>query len=272
MEVKMITAGVDVGIENIKVMILKDGEKTATGTARSGGAGRRKAVEQTWDDTLEAAGLRATDINRIVATGQGKGDVSFADSRITEPLADALAARYLFPEARSVVDVGADQVRVVSLDEKGAITEVVLNQKCAAGIGTFLRSVAGRLGYTLDEMSRIWGASGFPGEVSDACCVFAGLDALNLLHDGVSRPDVARAVHRAMAVRINSVLNDKIKPARDTTVLIGGVARIPALVTALTERSGINFMIPDQPEYAGALGAALEAVAWPGQRKGSVIS
>ncbi len=257
----MITAGIDVGVESIKVVVLKDGEKIATGTARSGGAGRMKAVEQIWQDILLAAGIPATDVKKITATGQGKGDVSFAHNRVTEPLADALAGRFLYPKARSVVDVGADQVRVVSLDEKGAITEVVLNQKCAAGIGTFLRTVARRLGYTLDEMSRIEGGSDCPPEVNDACCVFAGLDAVNLLHDGVSRPDISLAVHRAMAVRINSVLNDKVKPAKDTTVLIGGVARNPNLISALTERSGIHFMVPGQPEFATALGAALDAAS-----------
>ena len=255
----MITAGIDVGIENIKVVVLKDGTVIATGTARSGGSGRGRAVERTWSDVLEAAGISAKDVKEIAATGQGKGDVPFAGCRITEPLADALAARFLFPKARSIVDVGADQVRVVSLDQKGAITEVVLNQKCAAGIGTFLRTMARRLGYTMEEMGRINGNSGFQGEVNDACCVFAGLDAVNLLHYGVSRPDITRAIHRAMAVRINSVLNDKVRPARDTTVLVGGMARNPALIRALRERSGIDFMIPDQPEYAGALGAALDA-------------
>ncbi len=257
----MITAGIDVGIENIKVVVLRDGTVIASGTARSGGAGRGKAIEQTWTDTLKAAGISATDITKVVATGQGKGDVPFANDSITEPLADARVALFLYPAARSVVDVGADQIRVVSLDEHGAITEVVLNQKCAAGIGTFLRTVARRLGYTLDEMSRIGGSSDNRVVVNDACCVFAELDAINLLHDGVAWQDIARAIHRAMAVRINSVLSDKVRPAKDTTVLIGGVARNPTLIAALEERSGINFMIPDQPEFAGALGAALDAAA-----------
>ena len=261
MEAEMITAGIDVGIENIKVVVLKDGTVIASGMDRSGGTGRRKAVEQTWEDTLKRAGMTAPDVQRVVATGQGKGDVSFADSRITEPVADTLAARFFYPTVRSVVDVGADQVRVVSLDEKGAITEVVLNQKCAAGIGTLLRTVARRLGFTLDEMGRIEGHAETCKEVNDACSVFAMLDAVNLLHDGVSRPDIAQAIHRAMAVRINSVLNDKVKPDRDKTVLMGGVARNLSLIAALKERSGINFLIPDQPENAGALGAALDVAS-----------
>ncbi|MCJ7605329.1 MAG: acyl-CoA dehydratase activase [Dehalococcoidales bacterium] len=257
----MITAGIDVGIENIKVVLLRDGTVIGTGMARSGGADRKQAVEQIWQDTLAAAGLNAGDVSKVVATGQGKGDVSFAADRITEPLADALAAAHLYAQARSVVDVGADQVRVVTLDGKGGIAEVVLNQKCAAGIGTFLRSVARRLGYTLEEMSGINSTSGYTGVVNDACCLFAEMDALNLLHDGVAPADIAGAIHRSMAVRISSVMHDKIMPDTDTTVLIGGVARNPAVVAALRERSGIDFMIPDQPEYAGALGAALEAAA-----------
>ena len=110
-------------------------------------------------------------------------------------------------------------------------------------------------------MSRTEGNSNGVKEVNDACSVFATLDAVNLLHDGVAPSEIAQAIHRAMAVRINSVLNDKVIPGRDTTVLMGGVARNPAVIAALTERSGINFKIPEQPEYAGALGAALEAAA-----------
>lgn len=256
----MITAGIDVGIENIKVVVLRDGAVIASGSARSGGSGRAAAVETLWNETLQKAGIKAEDVDKVVATGQGKGDVAFAADRITEPIADALAARYLYPNAKSVVDVGADQTRVVTIDENGGIAEVVLNQKCAAGIGTCLRTIARRLDYSLDEMGKL-NNTGDSNAVNDTCCVFAELDAVNLLHDGISRQDVAAAVHRSLAVRINSVLNDKIKPEKDSTVLIGGVARSPAVVAALKKRSGINFMIPNHPEYVGALGAALDAAA-----------
>lgn len=256
----MITAGIDVGIESLKVLILKDGKVLARGTGLSGGANRAKAAEEVYNEALAAAKLKPADISKVIATGQGKNDVRFADDRVVEPVADARAARFLYPKATCVVDIGADQARVVILGKDG-ITEVVMNQKCAAGLGILLKSMARTLGMALDEMSGLSGNPTGAAVVNDGCAVFAEMDALGLLNRNVPRQDVARAVIEAVAVRINSILNDKIKPARDTTVLVGGVSRNKAVVNALKRRSGINFVIPEQAEYAGALGAALIAAS-----------
>jgi predicted CoA-substrate-specific enzyme activase len=255
----MITAGIDVGIENIKAVILNDGKVVARGSGLSGGANRGNSVEKIWNETLSAAGLSPSDVNKIIATGQGKLDVGFAQDNIVEPVADARAARFLYTDATSVIDIGADQVRVVTLGPHDTILEVVMNQKCAAGLGILLRSMARTLGMTLDEMSRLSGNSHTDAVVNDGCCVFTELDALGLLNRNTPREEVARSVIQAVAVRINSVLNDKVKPAKDSTVLVGGVSRNMAVIEVLKRRSGIDFVIPEQAEYAGALGAALIA-------------
>jgi len=253
----MITAGIDVGIENTKVVILKNGKVVARVTASSGGANRGKTAEQALKDALAAAKISPSDVGKIVATGQGKGDVKVAVECVVEPVADAKAARFLYPRAACVVDVGADQVRVVTLDDQAKISEVVMNQKCAAGLGILLKAMARTLDMTLDDMSKLSGDGN--ATVNDACGVFAEMDALGLLNRRVPREDVARAVIEAVAVRVNSILNDKVKPAKDSTVLVGGVSRNKAVVAALKKRSGINFIIPEQSEYAGALGAAIIA-------------
>jgi predicted CoA-substrate-specific enzyme activase len=258
MEGKMITAGIDAGIENIKAVVLKDGKVMAAGAALSGGAYRANNVSQVWNEVLKSAGISQSDVSRVVATGQGKWDVKFASDHIVEPVADARVASFLHPAAKSVVDIGADQVRVVAFNTDGTISEVVLNQKCGAGIGTFLRTIARRLGMTLESMSQI---SGSPPSLSvnDACCVFTGLDAIDLLHGNTPGPDIVRAINEAIAARLNCALNDKVKLEKDTTVLIGGVARNTGVINALKQRSGIDFIIPAQPELGGALGAALVA-------------
>jgi predicted CoA-substrate-specific enzyme activase len=255
----MITAGIDVGIESLKAVVLKDGKVLARGTGLSGGANRARAVEQVWSNTLATARLSPSDVSKIIATGQGKHDVRFAHDRITEPVADARAARFLYPGATSVVDIGADQVRVITLGPGDSILEVVMNQKCAAGLGILLKSMARTLGMTLEEMSSLPGNSSGNATVNDGCSVFAEMDALGLLNRSIPREEVARAVIEAVAVRINSILNDKIKPAKDTTVIIGGVSRNTAVINTLKRRSRINFLIPELAEYAGALGAALIA-------------
>jgi benzoyl-CoA reductase subunit D len=253
----MITAGIDVGIENTKVVVLKDRKVIGRATVLSGGANRGKSAEQALKTALAAAKISPSAVDSIVATGQGKGDVGFARDCVVEPVAAARAARFLYPQAACVVDVGADQVRVVTLGLKDKIAEVVMNQKCAAGLGILLKSMARTLGMTLDDMSKLSGEG--KSVVNDACGVFAEMDAFGLLNRNVPREDVARAVIEAVAVRVNSILNDKLKPGKDTTVMVGGVSRNKAVVAALNRRSGINFIIPDQSEFAGALGAALIA-------------
>jgi len=185
----MITAGIDVGIESLKTVILKDEEVVARGLGLSGGADRGKSVEQVWNEALATAGLSPSDVSRVIATGQGKFDVPFAQDRIVEPVADARAARFLYPPATSMVDIGADQVRLVILGPQYSILEVVMNQKCAAGLGIFLRTIARTLGMTLDEMSSIVSDAHADITVHDGCAVFTELDALGLLNRNIpSKP------------------------------------------------------------------------------------
>jgi predicted CoA-substrate-specific enzyme activase len=257
----MITVGIDLGIETIKAVVLKDGKVVARGTASSGGTDRGASAEKVWQDVLKSAGISESDVNKVVATGQGKYDARFASEQVVEPVAVAEAAHFFYPSARAVVDVGADQVRVANIDAAGKIVEVVLNQKCAAGIGIFLRSTARRLGISVEEMSQMGGKAAGGVAVNDSCAVFAELDAIALLHDDTPIPEIVQAMNDAMATRINSVLNDKVIPEKDSTVLVGGVAKNSGVVNALRERSGINFIIPEQPEFACALGAALIAAS-----------
>ena len=134
----MITSGIDSGIENTKIVILKDGKVVARGTAATGGAGRGKNAEQLWESTLKQARLSASDVANVVATGQGKWDVHTAKDAIVETTAETKAALMLFPQARSLINAGADQARAVKFDSSGKILEYALNQKCAAGLGLFL--------------------------------------------------------------------------------------------------------------------------------------
>ncbi len=254
----MITAGIDVGIENTRVVILKDSQVLARKQAPSGGAGRAATVEQVWQEALKEAGIQASDVSQVIATGQGKYDVKFASYSIVEPLADARAAAWLYPSARSVVDIGCDQARAMNFESGGKITGTVLNQKCAAGIGMYLTSLARMLGMTLEEMSLISGKPPDKLTINERCCCFAEIDTHSLLLNDTPRKDVIQATFEAAASRINSMLNEKITLEKDV-VLVGGVARNNGVVEALKRHSGINFLIPEQPEFTGALGAAIIA-------------
>jgi predicted CoA-substrate-specific enzyme activase len=259
---KMYTAGIDVGLRTIKIVILQDGKIVAKGADFSGGRTRSKNVEDLWKKTLASADMQPDEISKIVSTGAGKKDVVFADKDVMEEIADARAARFLFPESGAVVDIGADQTRVVTLGAGNTILETVRNQKCMAGLGLLAEYTAKRLDMTLDDMSAS-GPAASSIEVNDGCPVFAEMDALELLNRGVPKKEVASAVTETIIVRLTSVLNDKIVPAKDTTVLIGGMTKNKAVADGLKARSGIDFLIPADAEYAGALGAALIATEQP---------
>ena len=159
----MITAGIDVGIESLKAVVLKDGKVIARGTGLSGGANRAQSVEQVWNEMLKSAMLLPSNVSKVVATGQGKADVKFAAKQVVEPIADAKAARFLYPSVRTVVDVGADQTRVVTLDQEGKLLEAVMNEKCYAGLGIYLKTMARTLGISIEEISNS------PGYAEDQC-------------------------------------------------------------------------------------------------------
>ncbi len=254
----MITAGIDVGIENVKVVILKDNKVVAAKQASSGGFNRAAAADKLWQEALKEAGISASDVSKVIATGQGKYDVKFASGNIVEPVADARGALWYFPAARSVLDVGGDQMRAMNYDDKGTVVGVVMNQKCAAGLGISFKTLARTLGMTLDEMSRVSGSSNGQVSVNERCCNFSEMDTYWLIHNSTPKEDIVQARNDAAAVKINSLLNEKITLQKDV-VLIGSVAKNTGLVNALKKRSGANFLIPKQPEFGGALGAALIA-------------
>ena len=254
----MITAGIDVGVENAKIVILKDGKIAGRASGESGGAGRAAAVDQLWKQALGSAGISAGDVGKVVVTGKGKHNISFADDQVTEPMAACKAAQFFYPDATAVMDAGADETLVATI--KGEkIGEFVINEKCAAGIGKFLAYMARRLEMTPEEMGKL----GRPGKdadtVNDGCMVFAELDALGLLNRGVSPKDVAAAAVEAAAVRASTVLFDITIPKWNKFVLVGGVAKNTAFVSALKAYAGIDIVVPEGAEYAGALGAAVFA-------------
>jgi predicted CoA-substrate-specific enzyme activase len=255
----MITAGIDAGLMNTKIVVLRDGEVIARASGATGGGGRREAINKVWDDALNAAGAAVSEVNLTVATGMGKEDVTFSGGTVVESVAAARAARFLYPGAASVVDAGADQTRVVTLGEGASITEVVMNQKCMAGLGLLLETAADRLEMTLEEMSALGPEFGDPIPLNDGCPVFAEQGALELLNRGVPKREVADAVTNVVVVRLLSILNDKIKPKKDGTALIGGLAKNAAVTERLRRCSGIDFLIPEAAEYGGALGAAVFA-------------
>ncbi|MCL2122045.1 MAG: acyl-CoA dehydratase activase [Clostridiales bacterium] len=254
----MITAGIDVGIAYTKAVVLKDGKVAGKACGLSGGAKRPANVQAIYDKALAEAGVKAADVEKVFATGKGKFDVSFADDRLTEVVTATQAAKLTTPKVTTVIDAGADEI-VVGVVEGEKINEFVLNQKCAAGLGLFLESMAERFDMTVEELGALDGPLSVT--VNEGCVVFAELDALSLANRGTDLKEIGKALNEACAWRASMTINDIYKQNKDCVVIMGGLVKNGAFLKALERIAGVKFVVPEEPVYAGAIGAASLAAA-----------
>ena len=251
---KTITAGIDMGSKNIKAAILKDDQVLARGLTPSGFE-QRAAAEKIFNGLLEKAGVSRDDIDHIVATGAGKDVAPYANSEISMMGADALGGTFLFPSARTVIDVGAEAGRAVRCDEKGRMVDFVVNEKCAAGAGTFIEAMARALEVKLEEIGPLSLKAEKVISMNAQCTIFAESEVVSLIHEKTSKADIARAIHDAIANRITSMTR-RLGVQRDV-VLVGGIAKNVGFVSSLQRNLAVDLLVPEEPEFVGALGAAL---------------
>ncbi|MCW4030204.1 MAG: acyl-CoA dehydratase activase [Candidatus Bathyarchaeota archaeon] len=253
----MITVGMDLGTQRVKAIVLKDGAVAGMGQAFSG-FDPAKAAEQAVQDALNTANLKQTDVAYFLATGSAMDMAPYANSTVSMMGADAKAGVYLCPTTRTVIDVGAEEARAVRCDEKGIMLDFVVNERCAAGAGAFIEAMARALEVNLEEMGPLSLKAERASPINASCVIFGESDVVSLIHRQESKPEIARAVFDAMADRISSMIHRLgINPE---VALVGGVAKDEGFVASLNRKLGLNVVVPKNPDYAGALGAALIAV------------
>ncbi len=253
----MITVGIDLGTQSVKVVILKDGEVISRGKSFSG-FDPTKAAEQAVGEALKKAKLSLSDVDHVTATGSGMDMAPHSNSTISMMGADAKAGVYLFPKARTIIDVGAEEARAVKCDDKAIMVDFVVNERCAAGAGAFIEAMARALEVKLEEMGPLSLKAERASPINATCVIFGESDVVTLIHRQESKPEIARAIFDAMADRISSMVHRLgVNP---DVVLVGGVAKDVGFIASLKRKLAVDVLIPEYPEYAGALGAALVAV------------
>jgi benzoyl-CoA reductase subunit D len=253
----MITAGIDVGAKTIKVVLL-DGSRKLAERMAPGGLDTRSALDQVFADALRSVnGLERKDIGSVVATGTGRKEVHLADDLVTEVTATARGAWFLLPSARTVIDVGAEEGRAIRCAESGKVEDFAVNEKCAAGAGTFTEAMARALEVDVEELGRMSLRSTKAVPMNAQCTVFAESEVVSLLHAKTPKEDISRSVHDAIASRIISMVR-KVGFQKDV-VLVGGMARNVGFVDAMKRGLETDVKVPESPEFVGALGAALIA-------------
>ncbi|NWF92193.1 MAG: CoA activase [Syntrophaceae bacterium] len=254
----MIVAGIDVGGKNIHIVIEKDGQILEKG---AGPAGVKKAetLEELYMDILKKAGLARKDVERVVATGSGAKRVMFANATIPDIAADALGVMRLIPAVRTIIDVGAEEARAIKVNPEGRVLDFATNDKCAAGTGTFVEAMARALEVSFDEMGMIALQSTQNLSINAQCAVFGESEMISLIHQKTPKPDIARAVMNAIAGRIGSVV--RMVGLEKEIVLVGGMAKSPGFVDSLKRNLQMDVIVPEDPDYTGAFGAAGAAIA-----------
>jgi predicted CoA-substrate-specific enzyme activase len=251
-------AGIDIGSLSTDVVLL-DGDLEVVGSAITAtGASTRKAAREALDTALLAGRAKEQEIAFTVATGYGRESAEGADLRVTEITCQARGARRLFPGALTVLDIGGQDSKVIRLAPDGKVADFAMNDKCAAGTGRFLEVMARTLEMDLERMGErsLLATRSLP--VSSTCTVFAESEVVSLIASGAAPEEIAWGVHLAISERI-AALAERLGMA-PPAVLTGGVAKNPAARKALEDRFRMRFLVPDEPQLTGALGAALIAV------------
>ncbi len=265
----MITAGIDVGAKYVKTVLLEDSKNVIT---RSAGIVRFNVLEsavEVFNRALTESSLQQDQINKTVGTGMGRKAIHMKPpisptEIVPEVIADAKGAFHLVPSARTVIDVGAEEGRGVRVSAEGNVRDFVINERCAAGAGTFIETMARALEVTVEDMGSLALRSTKVIPMNAQCCVFAESEVVTLIHSKASKEDISKSIHDAMAGRVASMVL-RIGVEKDV-VLIGGVAQNPGFVPPLERELNTEMLVPEHPQYVGALGAALLASKAEGQQ------
>ena len=252
----MYTLGIDIGSTTSKCVILQDGEKLIAKSLQLGGLGTEgpeDALAQLW----RGSGLRREDMARVIVTGYGRNNFEGADGEVSELTGHALGGRFVFPDLRTVIDIGGQDAKIISLTADGRMSNFILNDKCAAGTGRFLEVMANILRLDIDELGEIAAQSDAPAAISSTCTVFAESEVISQLAGGVKRPDLVAGICQSVATRVASLARRAGITPR--VCMSGGVARNGAVRRYMAQALDTEISYDPLAQYFGAIGAALYA-------------
>lgn len=252
----MFTMGIDIGSTSSKAVILEDGIRVAARKVIEVGIGS-EGPDRVFADALSEAGITREEITRVMATGYGRMTFPGADDQASELSCHGKGIHYLIPEARVVIDIGGQDAKVMQINERGALLNFVMNDKCAAGTGRFLDVMAGILSVQTSELAELAAKAEEPLSISSVCTVFAESEVISHLAAGATRSDVAAGIHQSVAKRVAG-LGNRIG-FRGPIAMSGGVALNAGVVRALEHELGKQIVTHPDAQLAGAYGAAILA-------------
>ena len=242
------TAGLDIGSRSIELVVRRNGATVS-----------QSRLPTTFDPLSQLRALFPDGPPaRLAVTGYGRElarELCPQARTITEIKAHALGAARIFPEARTLLDIGGQDTKAVALLPGGKVGRFEMNDRCAAGTGKFLEYTATVFGLPVEEFGRLALRGDAPPRISSMCTVFAETEATTLMARGVSAANIALGLHQAIVSRTLSLLARVSLTA--PVVFVGGVAKNPCVCRLLADALGAFPLVPEEPDMTGALGAAL---------------
>ena len=250
-------AGVDVGSTQTKAVIIDEEKRICGRSLLMTGANVTKAAEEAFAQALEDGGIPAADVGYVIGTGYGRYRVTFGDTQVTEISCHGRGAVHMFPDTRTVIDMGGQDTKAIRVGPDGDILDFCMNDKCAAGTGRFLGAAAQALDIPLDELGPTALRAESTVRISTTCTVFAEAEVLAWIGKGKKIEDVLWGVHTSIASRSAALL--RRVGIEDEVTFTGGVTRNSGMIKALEQALGKKLNISAESHFMGALGAALFA-------------
>lgn len=255
---RYITVGIDVGSVSSQAVIMADGKILAYSNMRTG-SNSPSSARNAFELTLAATDMPEDRMDYCVGTGYGRINVPFADRTITEIACHARGANFIYGNGvRTVLDVGGQDIKAIKCDEKGKVSNFMMNDKCAAGTGRGMEVFSELLRVPISDVGdRSFEFEGEePAAVSNTCVVYAKSEATGLLRKGWSIEEVLAAYCKAMAERIYELI-ERLGVKAEFAVT-GGMAKNRGVMDRLMPLVGLARMQTKwDTQIAGAVGAAL---------------
>ena len=252
----MYTLGIDIGSTTSKCVIIKNGKDIVASSIITAGTGTN-GPDKARKEVLKNAELGEKDIKYVVVTGYGRSIYNDADTEISELSCHALGVKHIFPKVRTIIDIGGQDAKVISLNDKGRMVNFLMNDKCAAGTGRFLDVMARILQLEINDLEVKASGATNPVKISNTCTVFAESEVISQLSAGVELNNLVAGICSSVASRVASLA--KRIGIIEKVCMSGGVARNGGVRNALSKELGVEIFYSPSAQLMGALGAALAA-------------
>ena len=249
--------GIDIGSLNVKAVIL-DGAGPLASVLLPASEAAESSAKTAMQEVIKKASLTA-DGWYVVTTGVGGKAATFSQQQKAITTCLARGVHLLLPDARMVIDLGAETTTVLKINDRGRVTDWAGQDKCAAGTGMFLQAMAKVMQVNLEQMAEYSLKAKNKADISGTCAVFAESEVISHIHRVPPTPkeEIIAGIHASMVSRIMGLLK-RLGITREVA-LVGGVARNKGLVDILEKELGFKVLVPENPEMVAALGAAILA-------------